>query len=143
MNIYYLDHPLSDNELLTAARMIGHARLTEAQCVLTQHRVPDLFPAPAQKTYPILREFVPLLRQQLQRVGIAPVRDEKAAMLLAPDNPLNGVLALTLRETSGLTPYFIVRAQGERGSLRLVDAGPLLNVLETGTDEAGPAGPLH
>ncbi len=137
MNIYYVEHALTDSEAGAAARILRSTRVPEAQSPIRQRRVPSLFPQPAPGTRPGLRRYAPLLCRHLQRLGLAPRRHEQVAVVLLACSPVNGALAFALREASGLAPYLIVRAQGAGASLRVLDPGSLHDVLDP-LDRADP-----
>lgn len=129
MNIYYLGRPLGTVDSATVARILRRTRLPEADAPIRQRRVPNLLPLAPPSARINLRQYVPLLSQHLERIGIAPLPRERVAMVMLAGSALNGVLAFALRQTSGLTPYLVVPARRPRESARVIDPGSLLDVL--------------
>lgn len=134
MNIYYLDRPLVDAEVMAAARTFRCRHLVEAQWSFRQHRVPGLFAQPAPGARLSLRRYTPLLRRHLDRIRATPLWREHVAMVVAVRNPLNGALAFALREASGLAPYIILRTSGT--SVRVLEPASMLDVLDLFGDRA-------
>ncbi len=129
MDIYYFERALTDAELVACARILAGMHVPGVQSPPRQRRVPGLFPQPAPGARPGLPGYVPLLGRHLRKIGLAPRWRQCVAMLLLPDSPLSAALALALREASGLAPYIILRAHRPGGPLRVIDPGPLLDVL--------------
>lgn len=136
MNIYFIGRPLGTADSAAVARILRRTRLPEAEGPIRLRRVPDLLPLAPEGARVSLRRYVPLLGQHLERIGIAPGWRERVAMVLKPGSPLNGVLALVLRQASGLVPYLVAPARRPGELARVIDPGSLLDVL-------GPPGRAH
>lgn len=142
MQLYYLDEPLSEAEIAELGSIIRRSDWIDDQPEIVQHRVPILFPVPDQEGRygRRLSRYVPLLRKQLVRAGVASRGDEVIAFVM-PTQTMQaaGVLALALSEVAGRAPYLVIRGHETIPKVRLVDCRELMRRLEYRSS----AGPYH
>lgn len=148
LNCYYLDQPLSDEELEFVARMLTGpwARFKTGARELRQVRVPAVLPLPeADGTYAESREERAYgVRQNLRHAGIRADAGRQVVWVMPQDADWDAIFQYAVREETGFAPFVAQRwfpleggqeggqSGGQvRGPLRVVDAEMLLRGLES------------
>ncbi|HYW90841.1 MAG TPA: hypothetical protein VFA95_00005 [Gammaproteobacteria bacterium] len=132
MDIFYVDRPLSQNQLEVVARIFGGLRDSGAWSTWEQRRVPCVLPTanPEGRLSLPLRSYVPLFQKHFRILGLAPGGRRPVAIVLPERNPFGGALALALRDVTGISPYVIVRRKDVRESVCVIEPGSVLDVLD-------------
>lgn len=141
MDIYYLDRPLTGDELGELGRLLASSFAHFHDRAICQHRVPAVLPTagPDGRYSLALPRYIRLFHQHFQRAGAAHGRDRSLALLLPPQaGAITGTLAIALREVAGRLPHLIVRQPGESQRLEIVDPTRLLNWVARGWVEYSP-----
>ncbi len=140
LNCYYLDEPLSDDELAFATRvLIGPcARFPTEAHGLRQVRVPAVLPLPdAQGRFAQGREErARQMRQNLRHAGVHADAGRRVLWVMPHDSEWDAIFRFAIREETGFGPFVAQRwfdhgTQRVRGGLRVIDTDMLLRGLES------------
>ncbi|HYW02918.1 MAG TPA: hypothetical protein VFA86_03165 [Gammaproteobacteria bacterium] len=141
MDIYFIDRPLTGDELSELGRLLAGSFAWFHDRAICQRRVPAVLPAPGPHgRYALaLPRYIRLFHKHFQRAGAAQSRDQSLALLLPlASDPMAGTLAIALREVAGRLPHIILRRPGEPPRLEIVDPSRLLNWVARGWAEYNP-----
>lgn len=137
MNVYFVDRPLTDEQLTELGRVLRGSYSVRIELALRQRRLPAVLLAPdLDGRHPLpLRSYVPLLATHFRRVGLA--RGLPAALVLPQASPLAGAIALALKSVLGRAPYLVARRDDDSASVRVIRPNAIRHVIETeATDPA-------
>jgi hypothetical protein len=136
---YYLDEPLSEDELQFVHRMLTGpwARFRTGAAALEQRRVPAVLPLPeADGSYAEGREQrAERVRANLRHAGIRAHAGRQVVWVTPQDAEWDAIFQFAIREETGFGPYVAQRWYPEngvsaRGQLRVVDTHMLLRGLQ-------------
>lgn len=140
LNCYYLDQPLSDEELQFVARTLTGpwARFKTGTTGLRQVRVPAVLPLPdANGHYAESREQrAQRVCQNLRHAGIRADAGRRVVWVMPRDPEWDAIFQFAIREETGYAPFVAQRWFPQdgitvRGTLRLIDTDMLLRGLES------------
>ncbi|HVL74642.1 MAG TPA: hypothetical protein VM406_01390 [Noviherbaspirillum sp.] len=140
LSCYYLDDPLTDEELAFVARTLtGYwARFKTGAQEVHQVRVPGVLPLPDENgEYADSREErAQRVRHNLRHAGIRGDAGRRVVWVMPKDADWDAVFQFAIREETGFAPFVAQRwfpKDGEqvRGSLRVIDTDMLLRGLES------------
>lgn len=139
MDVYFVDRPLTDDQVTELGRILRGLYCLRLLSPLRQQRLPILLPVPdSDGRYSLrLRAYAPLLTEHFRRVGLA--IHTPAALVLPHGNHLAGAIALALRNVLGMPPYLVTRRSDESESVRVIHASGMQNVIER--EATGPLSP--
>lgn len=135
---YYLDEPLSDDELhFVAQTLIGPwAKFKTRAGNLEQKRVPAVMPLPDEHgIYAESREQrAERMRANLRHAGIRAFNGRQVVWVTPRDTEWDAIFQFAIREETGYAPYvaqrwFVENGVLVRGSLRVVDTQMLISAL--------------
>jgi hypothetical protein len=135
---YYLDEPLSDDELQFARQtLIGPwAKFRTNAIELAQKRVPAVLPVPDEHgNYAEDREQrAERVRANLRHAGIRADNGRQVVWVAPPDGEWDAIFQYAIREETGLGPFVVQRWFPENGilirrSVRVVNTQMLLQGL--------------
>ncbi len=138
LSCYYLDEPLSDNELqFVAQTLIGPwAKFRTDAGALVQKRVPAVLPLPDEHgIYAHSREErADSVRAHLRHAGIHADHGRQVVWVTPHDSDWDAIFQFAIREETGFAPFVAQRwfhdsGTPVRGSLRVVDTQMLLHGL--------------
>lgn len=138
LSCYYLDDPLSEEELEFLARtLLGPwARFKTGADTLVQKRVPLVLPLPdAHGGYANTREQrAERVRRNLRKAGIRADNGRQIVWLTPRNHEWDAIFQFAIREETGFAPYlaqrwFIENGVAVRGALRVVDTQMLVQGL--------------
>jgi hypothetical protein len=138
LSCYYLDEPLTEDELQFLARtLLGPwARFKTGADTLAQKRVPLVLPVPdAQGGYADTREQrAERVRRNLRKAGIRADSGRQIVWVTPRDHEWDAIFQFAIREETGFAPYlaqrwFIENGVAVRGALRVVDTQMLVQGL--------------
>lgn len=135
MNIYFIDQPLTSDELASAARLLSTAPMPGSILDLRQVRIPGILPVADRGGCFTLKllDYAPHFQRLFVRAGAGSVKDEPVAFLRQNSrgpNPLNAVLMLALREVTGVVPYVLNRSA--HSGIQVSGPDPLIGLLRHG-----------
>ena len=131
MRVYYLDEPLSDEDLSFVTETFGLSRAPEQ--VRIPHVLPLLDAAPVSE--PEHRRHIELLRGHLRHAGIGVDRDQQVVFVAPREMYWYQVLLLAIADETGMYPYLVQteaqrRAIGNPGETRILDTHGLMGLKE-------------
>lgn len=138
LSCYYLDEPLSDDELqFVSQALIGPwAKFRTGATSLVQKRVPAVLPLPDEHgVYAQDREErAGIVRANLRHAGIRADAGRQVVWATPRDNDWDAIFQFAIREETGVAPFVAQRWFDEngilvRGSVRVVDTQMLLRGL--------------
>lgn len=138
LSCYYLDEPLSDDELqFVSSALIGPwAKFRTAASTLEQKRVPAVLPLPdAHGIYAQSREErAERVRSNLRHAGIRADAGRQVVWVMPQDAEWDAIFQFAIREETGFAPYVAQRWFPEygtlvRGRVRVVDTDVMLRSL--------------
>lgn len=140
LNCYYLDQPLSEEELQFVAQTVTGpwARFKTGASELRQVRVPAVLPLPdASGHYTESREQrAHRVCLNLRHAGIRADAGRRVVWVMPRDVEWDAIFQFAIREETGYAPFAVQRwfLQDDvpvRGTLRVIDTDMLLRGLET------------
>ncbi len=138
LSCYYLDDPLSDDELhFVSQALVGPwAKFRTGASALVQKRVPAVLPLPnGDGLYDENREQrAERIRTNLRHAGIRTDNGRQVVWVMPRDTDWDAIFQFAIRKETGLAPYVAQRWFMEdgvlvRGSVRVVDTQMLLRGL--------------
>lgn len=138
LSCYYLDEPLSDDELqFVQSTLIGPwAKFRTAASDLEQKRVPAVLPLPdADGIYAESREErAERVRSNLRHAGIRADAGRQVVWVMPRDADWDAIFQFAIREETGFAPYVAQRwfpedGQLVRGRVRVIDTDMMLRGL--------------
>lgn len=138
LSCYYLDEPLSDDELqFVRSTLIGPwAKFRTAASALEQKRVPAVLPLPdADGVYAESREErAGRVRSNLRHAGIRADAGRQVVWVMPQDADWDAIFQFAIREETGFAPYVAQRWFPEdgklvRGRVRVIDTDMMLRSL--------------
>ena len=138
LSCYYLDEPLSDDELqFVRSTLVGPwAKFRTAAGSLQQKRVPAVLPLPDEHgVYAESREErAERVRANLRHAGIRSDAGRQVVWIMPQDADWDAIFQFAIREETGFAPYVAQRWFREdgklvRGQVRVVDTDMMLRNL--------------
>jgi hypothetical protein len=138
LTCYYLDEPLTDEELAFVQQtLIGPwAKFKTRADALVQKRVPAVLPTPDEHGhYDESREQRALrVRANLRHAGIRNDNGRQVVWVMPRDSDWDAIFQFAIREETGLAPFvaqrwFIDQGVPVRGTIRVVDTQMLIEKL--------------
>lgn len=138
LSCYYLDEPLSDNELQFVTQTLTGpwAKFRTGAVALVQKRVPAVLPLPDESgIYAQSREErADGVRANLRHAGIRADYGRQVVWVMPRDSAWDAVFQFAIRQETGLAPFVAQRwfeqnGRLVRGSVRVVDTQMLLRGL--------------
>lgn len=138
LSCYYLDEPLTDDELqFVCSTLIGPwAKFRTAASTLEQKRVPAVLPLPDENgIYTESREArAGRVRSNLRHAGIRADAGRQVVWVMPRDADWDAIFQFAIREETGFAPFVAQRwfpEEGElvRGRVRVIDTDMMLRGL--------------
>jgi hypothetical protein len=136
---YYLDEPLTDDELPFVEQVLlgPWSKFKTGASVLVQKRVPLVLPTPSPNgTYAQDREHrAEGVRANLRHAGIRDNNGRQVAWVMPQDTEWDAIFQYAVREETGLAPFVIQRWFIENGvavrkPVRIIDTQMLIAGLQ-------------